>query len=301
MSKKDVIARINSAFVQNNNKAINADSLRNGFLDVVDIIPEVGDGALTMLMPDILVLGLAIDNGEFTPQLWEDFKALYGEMEEFKSYLEFAEPLVKKSFEHNAKLYQTLMERAQENKPFFILMDYSYSITSQAYFEENVEVHAGSMATLAAGVVMDMTIEGVRDTEVVINELASELMGFPEATLMLQPDGSFCIMPADTAEEMTIHFPADGYQLTDEQKEENKKCGSYAQDPNDLGSVKIHHSEYNSDNFQGVFVNWSKYSIGNGPSIWDMVFLFDNTWYKASVDCSTGDATLTRIGGIGNE
>ena len=80
MAKQDIIDAINATIVENGQKGITADSLRNLLIMMTENAGEgggSGDGALRVIVPDLMMIGaMFVDMGEFSPTSHEELKAV---------------------------------------------------------------------------------------------------------------------------------------------------------------------------------------------------------------------------------
>lgn len=135
MSKQELLESINSTIVKNGNKGITAETLSNVLIEMVESSGEgggsgSGDGALRIKMCDSL-LSMDAFEGSFTP---ENLEALGPMLEmEVPGALEsdWYKTLLS-AFEHNAKVYQKLLEKTNNYEGTFVIADFSET-TAAAY------------------------------------------------------------------------------------------------------------------------------------------------------------------------
>jgi hypothetical protein len=123
MAKQDVLDAINATIAPNGIKGITAESLNNVLTMMTEHAGEggSGDGALRVIVPDMLLLGPEIVSmGELSPASWEEIKSLL-EQEGVDSS-EY-DAVVKASFEHNANVAQQILEKAKAGQGVSVVLD----------------------------------------------------------------------------------------------------------------------------------------------------------------------------------
>lgn len=218
MAKQDVLDAINATIVPNNLKGINADSLRNILTMIVENVGEggsgSGDGALRVIVPEIGTMGLAglfEELGGFTPEAWEEIRTQFAglgiDTTEYDNVMASA-------FEHNAQVYQTLIEKANAGESILCMVDQSPTMKPAILemFRElgpdkivEIGILAGQMAqvqVLNLKVTPDVEDVFPSQTGVVIIPIDFMPEGFEDVVyyqsdtaLMLQPDGSILFVP----------------------------------------------------------------------------------------------------------
>lgn len=126
MAKQDVIDAINATIVENGNKGITADSLRNLLIMMAENAGEggsgSGDGALRVIVPETMLLGLTIaEAGELSPSSWA---AMRTEVEaEIGLDLSEYEAVINDSFTHNANVLQQILAKTKAGQGVSIVLD----------------------------------------------------------------------------------------------------------------------------------------------------------------------------------
>lgn len=123
MAKQDVLDAINATIAPNGIKGITAESLNNVLTMMTEHAGEggSGDGALRVIVPDMLNLGPEIvAMGELSPASWEEIKSLLeqegGDSSEYDA-------VVKASFEHNANVAQQIIEKGKAGQGVLVALD----------------------------------------------------------------------------------------------------------------------------------------------------------------------------------
>ena len=224
MAKQDVINAINSTIVPNNAKAINADSLRNLLLLMAENMggggSSSGDGALKVIVPESLMLGLMIaQTGELSPSSWATMRP---EIEaESGTDLSEYEIAVNASFTHNAAVAQQILAKARAGQGVSVVLDETpyypafVNIAFNSQPETAVMVESAiCCGTQPAGLKMEnvkFTPEGEAETGVsedficaitpvgMCNSKSLGVSGYPpNMTILLNLDGSLNFEVADT-------------------------------------------------------------------------------------------------------
>lgn len=124
MAKQDILDAINATIAPNNIKGITAQSLNNVLTMMAENAGEgggSGDGALRVIVPDMLLLGPEIvAMGELSPASWEEIKSLLEQMGTDPSEYD---AVVKASFEHNANVAQQILEKAKAGQGVSVVLD----------------------------------------------------------------------------------------------------------------------------------------------------------------------------------
>lgn len=129
MTKQEVLDAINATMVPNGIKAINADSIRNLLTMMMDFVGEggsgSGDGALRVIVPELLVFGLLLGTvgaEEFSPTSWAEVKPVIEQLTPGVDLTEY-EAAVNAAFEHNANVAQQIIAKAKEGKGVLVMID----------------------------------------------------------------------------------------------------------------------------------------------------------------------------------
>lgn len=126
MAKQDIIDAINATIVENGQKGITADSLRNLLIMMTENAGEgggSGDGALRVIVPDLMMVGaMFIDMGEFSPTSYEELKAAAEAEMPGLDWSEY-EAAVNAAFEHNAAVAQQLIAKAKTGQGVSLVID----------------------------------------------------------------------------------------------------------------------------------------------------------------------------------
>lgn len=215
MAKQDVLNAINSTIVQNDIKAITAQSLNNVLTMMVENAGEgggSGDGAMRVMVPD-MITGLQeefIAAGEFSPSVWEQMKI---EVTESGIDVSLYDDVFNTCFAHNAEVYQTLLGKLESHEGTYVILDQSlsgsvgYKILLDAMINSigmgSVESSNMSMGQLAMCGVIDIKTSDLDDSikemiglpegvQIMIAPIYNEYMGGYSDTLMMSllPDGS---------------------------------------------------------------------------------------------------------------
>lgn len=127
MAKQDVLDAINATIIENGQKGITAQALNNVLTMMTENAGEggSGDGALRVMVPDMgMLFPLFYEfGGEFTPAVWEEIKAMLEESGDDFSDMDVA---MSEAFAHNAKVYQTIKEKAIAGEGCLAILDQSY-------------------------------------------------------------------------------------------------------------------------------------------------------------------------------
>lgn len=135
MAKQDVLDAINSTIVQNDIKAITAQSLNNVLTMMVENAGEgggSGDGALRVIVPDMMAIGPEfIAMGELSLASWEEVKPIIeAEGIDVSEY----DAIVKAAFEHNANVAQQIIAKAKAGQGVSVVLDQTPYLTANLTF-----------------------------------------------------------------------------------------------------------------------------------------------------------------------
>ena len=251
MAKQDVLNAINTTIATNNTKGITAESLNNVLTMMVENAGEgggSGDGALKILVPDMIVGITIVEEGAFSLETISELRELLLELspeeaEMFDPYFVECENAIA----HNADVFATIKEKADNGEGCMVLLDQSYLFKS--YIDciangmpEITEMYESqSVAMSQVGNVTFAYIDIVSDYEELIGGdmitlairptksadiLDMEMSGYPtNMLLMLQPDGSIIfeqIEEDDINNKGVLTFYADNTgTITNDQKTHN--------------------------------------------------------------------------------
>lgn len=187
MNKSEIVEAINSTIVSNGQKGISAESLNlilNEMVNVTEDVveeekPNVGDGALRILIPDDMSLGPMFFNttvfmgsdipegftpGVFSQSNYEILKQfmlseINGELgsgDEFanmlaKMYVDYFNTLdikIPEIFAHNVEVYNTLMDKLENGEGAYLLMDQSLLSTEFTKMQLNLMGLDGGMSDI---------------------------------------------------------------------------------------------------------------------------------------------------------
>lgn len=224
MAKQDVIDAINATIVENGQKGITADSLRNLLIMMTENAGEggsgSGDGALRVVVPESLMFGLMIaQTGELSPSSWATMRPEI-EAEAGVDLSEY-EIAVNASFTHNAAVAQQILTKARAGQGVSVVLDetpYSSAFVNVAFdLQPETAVMMESAiccGTQPAGLMMNnvkFTPEGEAANGVSeeficaitpVGKCNSESLGIsgypPNMTILLNLDGSLNFEVADT-------------------------------------------------------------------------------------------------------
>lgn len=142
MAKQDIIDAINATIVENGQKGITADSLRNLLIMMTENAGEgggSGDGALRVIVPDLMMVGaMFVDMGEFSPTSYEELKAA---AEAEVSGLDWSEydAAVNAAFEHNTAVAQQLIAKAKTRQGVSLVIDQTPLLMASASLQYQIE------------------------------------------------------------------------------------------------------------------------------------------------------------------
>ena len=249
MAKQDVLNAINSTIVQNDIKAITAQSLNNVLTMMVENAGEgggSGDGALKILVPDMIAGIMLVEEGDFSLEAISELREMLleftpEEAEMFEPYLVECENAIV----HNANVFATIKEKADRGEGCMVLLDQSYLFKSyldsinvpeftEMYVSQSVAMsQVGNVSFAYIDVVSeyeemfggDMVALAIRPTKSA-DILDMEMVGYPtNMLLMLQPDGSIIfehIEEDDINNKGVLTFYADNTgTITNDQKTHN--------------------------------------------------------------------------------
>lgn len=279
MAKQDVLDAINSTIVQNDIKAITAQSLNNVLTMMVENAGEggSGDGALRIMVPDT-VTGLNetfIEAGEFSLSVWEQMKV---EITELGMDTSLYDDAFNTCFTHNAEVYQTLLGKLESNEGTYVILDQSLigsvGFKTQLDFMINSigmgSIESSNMSTgqLAMCNAMDIKISGLDDSikeeiglpegvQIMIAPIYS-MGGYPDTLMMsLLPDGSILFESSISEIDMSrVYIPYDNINdypsndvvIPDEYLNHNASLVSYSYSDEMDKKEKLNIIEYmNSD------------------------------------------------------
>jgi hypothetical protein len=227
MAKQDVLDAINSTIVQNDIKAITAQSLNNVLTMMVENAGEggSGDGALRVIVPELIAFGGEIvGDGELSPSSWA---AMRPELEASLGLdLSEYEEVVNASFAHNANVAQQLIEKAKAGQGVSVVLDQTpyYPATLRMELQlipEMADIYEECAISVVqpAGLFMqyiDYTPEG------------EATMGSDEFGCVLAPAGNMNLdgMNATYPSNMLIVLNLDGSLLFEVIEEEQPSSGS---------------------------------------------------------------------------
>lgn len=226
MAKQDVIDAINATIVENGQKGITADSLRNLLIMMTENAGESGsgggsgDGALRVVVPESLMFGLMIaQTGELSPSSWATMRPEI-EAEAGVDLSEY-EIAVNASFTHNAAVAQQILAKARAGQGVSVVLDetpYSSAFVNAAFDsqpETAVMMESAIFCGTQPAVLMmnnvKYTPEGEAETGVsedficaitpvgMCNSKSLGVSGYPpNMTILLNLDGSLNFEVADT-------------------------------------------------------------------------------------------------------
>lgn len=228
-SKQEVLEMINSTIVKNGEKGISAEVLNNVLTEMVEASGEggSGDGALRLKMIDPM-FGFDLFPGEFSRELLEEMLPMMEADMPGISSGDWVKALYS-CLEHNAKLYQQLVEKAQKTEGAFVIVDMSETF-SAAYkimgeiAEEDLSGAKTSAAILGeASATTGVEALGMPDTVGIITSAALFGFGFE---IILRPDGGFTyelIEDTDTESDQSYRrIYLDGEEsITESDKQDN--------------------------------------------------------------------------------
>ena len=247
MAKQDVLDAINSTIVQNDIKAITAQSLNNVLTMMVENAGEgggSGDGALRILVPDMIVGIMLVEEGDFSLESISELREMLFELspegaEIFESYLVECENAIV----HNANVFATIKEKADSGEGCMVLLDQSYLLKSYIDCSVNVPEFAEmyesqSVAMSQVGNVSFVYIDIISEYEEMLGGdmvalairptksadiLDMEMAGYPtNMLLMLQPDGSIIFEHIEEEPKLVTFYIPSGETLTSDEKDKNK-------------------------------------------------------------------------------
>ena len=248
MAKQDVLDAINSTIVQNDIKAITAQSLNNVLTMMVENAGEgggSGDGALKILVPDMVVGIMLVEEGDFSLETISELREMLLELspeeaELFEPYLVGCENAIV----HNANVFATIKEKADNGEGCMVLLDQSYLLKSyldclvntvpeltEMYVSQSVAMsQVGNVTFSYIDVVSeyeemfggDMVALAIRPTKSA-DILDMGMVGYPtNMLLMLQPDGSIIFEHIEEEPKLVTFYIPSGETLTSDEKDKNK-------------------------------------------------------------------------------
>ena len=224
MAKQDVIDAINATIVENGQKGITADSLRNLLIMMTENAGEGGGSGESMMkifVPDYDVfLGPTfVEEGEFTPALVSELR---NELEtQMPEMIDVYEPLFTAfdvAFENNANIFASIKEKAKNGEGCSVLLDQSMitkvtiNIEMSLHPEESSQIEEYIMSLSQICNVGYMCMKGNPDvTDTIIEELVlfpiieynSDTSLYPSnMAILVQPDGSIIFEKNDANMDM---------------------------------------------------------------------------------------------------
>jgi hypothetical protein len=247
MAKQDVLDAINSTIVQNDIKAITAQSLNNVLTMMVENAGEgggSGDGALRILAPfgELYDLFMEDFNGEFSPSTVAEFKSMIeeelsgsGMPSGYESFFNIFDVM----FAHNSNVFLTIKEKAKNGDGCAVLID--QTLSSKSYYDlmfgsnpdmsNQIEEYIMSYVQVAhtAYMCMKYTPEIGIEEEMVglfpIEGFVDDIFYPSNVGLMILPDGSIIfeyIEEDDINNKGVLTFYADNTgTITNDQKTHN--------------------------------------------------------------------------------
>lgn len=332
MAKQDVLDAINSTIVQNDIKAITAQSLNNVLTMMVENAGEggSGDGPLRIMVPD-MITGLNeafIEAGEFSPSVWGQMKI---EVTESGIDVSLYDDVFNTCFTHNAEVYQTLLGKLESHEGTYVILDQSlsgsvgYKIQLDAMINSigmgSVESSNMSMGQLAMCGVIDIKISDLDDSikeqiglpegvQIMIAPIYNDSMGgYPDTLMMsLLPDGSILFVSSVSAVDTSRvyipydyinNYPSNDVVIPDEYITHNASLVSYSHSDKMDKIEKLNIIEYmNSDGSFLTFnprVVFSSYSTSNIiVEYWDG---YNHKLYRSTIelDGSVNTVEITSI------
>jgi hypothetical protein len=219
MAKQDALDAINATIVENNQKGITAQSLKNVLVTMVENAGESEEGGSSLEPIKVMIedpLSEELFLGEFTPAV---FELILQELEANIPNIRTTEwaKAVEASFAHNAQVYQTMLNKANNSEGTFALLDYSKCL-AEAYKQD---VATASMQVSAGEVGMIACITGANNiipTSVMIYRPSYAAEHGVEVMYELQADGGL----VGTINTFELFVPEEGATLTDFQKKSNQ-------------------------------------------------------------------------------
>lgn len=199
MNKTEIKQCINETIVPNNEHGITAESLNLILNEMVDNSGESGsgDGALRVIVPDMIMLGPEIvAMGELSPAVWEEMKSL---AEADEADMSEYDAVIKASFEHNANVAQQILEKAKEGQGVSVVLDQT------PYFPVALNIQF-QMAPELAAFYEDVTMCGTQPAGLIMEYMKPT----PEGESMFEGNFFSCALaPAGNIDhEGRINYPS---------------------------------------------------------------------------------------------
>lgn len=145
MAKQDVLDAIDATIVENGQKGITAQALKNLLTMMVE--NGSGDGALRIMAP-FLEIASEMFSWEFTPAVWTELVSeIELEMPGFRE-TDFAKA-IEAAFAHNAQVYQQIIEKTRNAEGVLVLIDYSAVAFAVAKATNDSFIEGYSVSSLA--------------------------------------------------------------------------------------------------------------------------------------------------------
>lgn len=335
MAKQDVLDAINSTIVQNDIKAITAQSLNNVLTMMVENAGEGGSGdggPLRIMVPD-MATGLDeafIEAGEFSASVWEQMKlGITGSGIDFSLY----DDVLNTCFTHNAEVYQTLLGKLESHEGTYVILDQSlsgsvgYKMILDSMINSigmgSIESSNMSMGQLAMCNVIDIKISGLDDSikeqigipegvQIMIEPINSYMGGYSDTLMMsLLPDGSILfessVSAVDTSRvyipyDHINNYPSNDVVIPDEYITHNASLVSYSYSDEMDKKEKLNIIEYmNSDGGFFTFnprVVYSSYGTSNIiVEYWDG---YNHKLYRSTIELD-GSVNTVEVTSISTE
>lgn len=199
MAKQDIIDAINATIVENGQKGITADSLRNLLIMMTENAGEgggSGDGALRVIVPELMVFGnLMIDTG-FSPASWAELKPLIEQ--EMPVDLTEYEAAINAAFAHNANVVQQIIAKAKAGQGVLVAIDQTPLLAS------------AMTSVLEAQGIIDMVEEMAGSGSQPAGLTLQYMKPVPGAEAEIPGEFTCIITPAgETADEYYPNYPSD--------------------------------------------------------------------------------------------
>lgn len=183
MAKQDVIDAINATIVENGQKGITADSLRNLLIMMTENAGEggsggSGEGALRVIVPELLMAGRTfLEIGEFSPTSYEEVKASAEAEIPGIDWSEY-DAAVNAAFAHNAAVAQQLIAKAKTGQGVSLVIDQTPLLIASASLQFQIQPEmAGLYEDLA---VLDTQPASCTLTYIKATTEGEALIGAPE-------------------------------------------------------------------------------------------------------------------------
>lgn len=192
MAKQDVLDAINATIVENGQKGITAQSLKNILTMMTENAGEgggSGEGALRIIVPELMMLGPEIiAMGELSPTTWGELKAAFeaeaGELMDLSEY----DAAVNLSFAHNASVVQKILEKARAGQGVSAVLD------STPYSSALIGLQFATQPELS-GFIDEMLLSSVQPASYVLQYMkptpeGEAVIGGGHCECVLMPTGS---------------------------------------------------------------------------------------------------------------